>query len=53
VTTRLLARLVTGPLAFLVAGALDAAAAWAAWALARARAHAPIGSRARPRRRGG
>jgi hypothetical protein len=31
VLSRFLARLVTGPLAFLVAGALDLAAAWGAW----------------------
>jgi hypothetical protein len=28
----MLARLATGPLAFLVAGVLDASAAWGAWA---------------------
>ena len=35
---RMLGRLITGPLAFLVAGAIDVAAAWTRWALARARA---------------
>jgi hypothetical protein len=38
--TRLLGRLITGPLAFLLAGAVDLAAAWGTWALARARARA-------------
>jgi hypothetical protein len=32
VRSRLAARLVTGPLAFLVAGVLDATAAWGRWA---------------------
>jgi hypothetical protein len=34
---RLAARLVTGPLAFLLAGALDVALAWGRWGLDRAR----------------
>lgn len=48
-TSRLLARLITGPLAFMVAGAVDMAAAWGRWALARAgaraRARLPLRSR--------
>jgi cytochrome b len=38
--SRLLARLVTGPVGFFVAGALDLGAAWGGWALSRARARA-------------
>jgi hypothetical protein len=38
VLSRFLARLLTGPLAFLLAGAVDMAAAWGSWGLARARA---------------
>jgi hypothetical protein len=38
VPTRLLARLATGPVAFLLAGAVDMTTAWGSWALARARA---------------
>jgi len=37
VSTRLLARIVTGPAGFLVAGTLDFAAAWGGWARAKAR----------------
>jgi hypothetical protein len=33
--SRLAARLVTGPLAFLVAGAIDVTVAWTRWAAAR------------------
>jgi hypothetical protein len=36
--TRLLAWLVTSPVAFLVAGVLDIATAWGRWAASRARA---------------
>ncbi len=39
-TSRLLARLVTGPAGFFVAGAIDLGAAWGGWALARVRARA-------------
>ncbi|MDW5595621.1 hypothetical protein VSS74_14825 [Conexibacter stalactiti] len=39
-TTRLLARLATGPVAFLLAGAVDMSTAWGGWALARVRARA-------------
>jgi hypothetical protein len=39
-TSRLLARLVTGPAGFFVAGAIDLGAAWGGWALARARERA-------------
>jgi hypothetical protein len=46
VPTRLLARLATGPVAFLLAGAVDMTTAWGSWALARARARA---ARARAR----
>lgn len=35
--SRLAARIVTGPLAFLVAGALDVALAWGRWGAYRAR----------------
>jgi hypothetical protein len=35
---RLAGRIVTGPLAFLAAGAVDVAAAWGAWAAGRVRA---------------
>jgi len=38
VLSRFLARTVTGPLAFLAAGALDMAAAWGGWGVAQARA---------------
>jgi hypothetical protein len=38
VLSRFLARLVTGPLAFLAAGALDMAGAWSAWGAAELRA---------------
>jgi hypothetical protein len=37
VPSRLAARLVTGPLAFLIAGALDVTVAWTRWALWRLR----------------
>lgn len=36
--SRFLARLATGPIAFLAAGALDMATAWGSWGLAQARA---------------
>ncbi|MBB4663795.1 hypothetical protein [Conexibacter arvalis] len=39
-TSRLLARLLTGPAGFLVAGAADLASAWGRWALARVRERA-------------
>jgi hypothetical protein len=50
VPTRLLARLATGPVAFLLAGAVDMTTAWGSWALARARARVRArGARARAR----
>ncbi|MDO8214216.1 hypothetical protein [Conexibacter sp. CPCC 206217] len=45
-TSRLLARLVTGPVAFLLAGTADLTVGWSRWALARARERA---TRARAR----
>jgi len=38
VTSRLLARLLTGPVGFLLAGAADLLSAWGGWALSHARA---------------
>jgi len=43
--SRLLARLVTGPLAFALAGAIDLTAAWGGWAVGRARARLPYDAR--------
>jgi hypothetical protein len=48
VPSRFLARLLTGPLAFLVAGAIDLAAAWGGWALGRLRARVSDARRRTP-----
>jgi hypothetical protein len=49
VLSRLAARIVTGPIGFLVAGTLDLASAWGRWAAGRVRAR--VGQRKRERER--